>query len=293
MREHQIVISLKPEQFQEVQRLARAAGARSIGQFVKERLIALLKLEGGPDTSHAELTEGTVDQVRQAEIKVVTSELNRLHKELKVFVEESLASDRFAGQMTVQAGGRTIVAKEENFLSDGVPLVAENSWEYGSEPFLPESMVPFQSTPFGGPAPPELNMGDPLQAQDEFEDLADRAFAISPRLGTIAAPARGSLGEADPLADLLENELLAQASTAEDLSNIYEEEPEEEALDEAAETLAAEEDQEVVNETIEDPPEESGEDPSDSSSPGRHHRKPTGPQNSPFSGGPPPKRRQK
>ncbi|MBC7999802.1 MAG: hypothetical protein IAF58_17745, partial [Leptolyngbya sp.] len=45
VREHQIVISLKAEQFQEVQKLARAAGSQSVGAFVREHLLSFLGIE--------------------------------------------------------------------------------------------------------------------------------------------------------------------------------------------------------------------------------------------------------
>lgn len=82
MREHQIVITLKPDQFLEVQRLARAAHAKSMGIFVRQQLLSALGIEG---------KLGAVEkQVAGPEILPLVDELRRLHADLKTFVAESL-----------------------------------------------------------------------------------------------------------------------------------------------------------------------------------------------------------
>jgi hypothetical protein len=89
MREHQIVITLKPEQFLEVQRLARAAGAKSMGMFVRQKLLSVLGIEGaGPEPTNGSTG---VSPVAAANAAKVANELRRLHGELKMFVAESLA----------------------------------------------------------------------------------------------------------------------------------------------------------------------------------------------------------
>lgn len=80
MREHQIVITLKPEQFVQVQKLAKNAGAKSMGMFVRQQLLAALGIEG------------TMESAPQIDLEPALADLRRLHGELKGFVAESLAS---------------------------------------------------------------------------------------------------------------------------------------------------------------------------------------------------------
>lgn len=82
MREHQIVITLKPEQFLEVQKLARASNAKSMGIFVRQRLLAALGIEGNLDA---------VAGAESVDLAPLSAELKRLHSELKTFVVESLS----------------------------------------------------------------------------------------------------------------------------------------------------------------------------------------------------------
>jgi hypothetical protein len=80
MREHQIVITLKPDQFLQVQKLAKNAGAKSMGMFVRQHLLAALGIEGVQETASA------------LDLEPALTDLKRLHGELKGFVAESLAS---------------------------------------------------------------------------------------------------------------------------------------------------------------------------------------------------------
>lgn len=133
MREHQIVITLKPEQFLEVQRLARAANAKSMGMFVRQKLLAALGIEGSlapSQTGDAALTPQAVSQI--------LTELHRLHAELRGFVAESVA-------------------------------------HYSIEPIA-------EKEPGSSSATEEPAMSD------DFEELAGRTFAISPRLGALESP---------------------------------------------------------------------------------------------------------
>jgi hypothetical protein len=82
MREHQIVITLKPEQFAEIQRLSREAGAKSMGMFVRQKLVEILDLEGAAGAG--------VNVSIKRNLKQVATGLKRLHGELKVFVSEPL-----------------------------------------------------------------------------------------------------------------------------------------------------------------------------------------------------------
>lgn len=136
MREHQIVITLKPEQFLEVQRLARAANAKSMGMFVRQKLLAALGIEG----SLAPLSSGESSLSPQAVNQILT-ELHRLHGELKGFVAESVS-------------------------------------HYSIEPLTERAGVSSATSGAGGAG----------VIADDFEELAGRTFAISPRLGSIESP---------------------------------------------------------------------------------------------------------
>lgn len=81
MREHQIVITLKPEQFLQVQKLAKNAGAKSMGMFVRQKLLMALGIEAAAAQPAS----------NAADIEPLVGELKRLHTELREFVNESLA----------------------------------------------------------------------------------------------------------------------------------------------------------------------------------------------------------
>ncbi len=86
MREHQIVITLKPEQLAEVQRLSKAAGAKSMGIFVRKALLASLGLEGAsPQGASGSLSVSSEESMKIAE------GLRRLQKELKILVADTLS----------------------------------------------------------------------------------------------------------------------------------------------------------------------------------------------------------
>jgi hypothetical protein len=140
MREHQIVITLKPDQFLEVQRLARAANAKSMGIFVRQKLLAALGIEGAEKG-------GQVGEAAPKDIQPLVEELRQLHCDLKSFVAESL--------------------------SIYIP-------ETGGQPIEALSVSVEQSH-----SPSDVG-------EDEVEQAAKRAFAISPRLGAVEAPASES-----------------------------------------------------------------------------------------------------
>jgi hypothetical protein len=98
MREHQVVILLKPDQFLQVQRLARAANAKSMGAFVRQQLLATLGLEGAPSSGGGAQPAGS-----NAEVLEAVSQIKRLHSELKTFVAESLAMYSMEPQETSAA----------------------------------------------------------------------------------------------------------------------------------------------------------------------------------------------
>src|SRR5579885_1041136 len=112
MPEHQIVFNLKPEQFEEAQRLARLSGAKSVSAFLKDRLLAFLGIELAQDYAAASksaasaevgntinpLTDGDRLSPEQR-LSAVKQDLNRIHRELQVFIAESLGSGIYAGQV--------------------------------------------------------------------------------------------------------------------------------------------------------------------------------------------------
>ncbi len=158
MREHQIVITLKPEHFLEVQRLAKVAGAKSMGIFVRQKLLSAFGMEGTQPPAPA----------AGSDVKRVTSDLRRLHGELKAFVSESLS--------------RSYIETQESTSS-----VVDQS---KTDETAPEP-VEVNIFPSGESADPtvagsiEESMSRFHQSPDELEQLAQRAFVISPRLGAL------------------------------------------------------------------------------------------------------------
>jgi hypothetical protein len=80
MREHQIIITLKPEQFQEMQRLFKEAGAKSMGIFARQKLLDALGM--GKKVKEAAVPP---PQFQQA-----LGELQRLQGELRALVTDTL-----------------------------------------------------------------------------------------------------------------------------------------------------------------------------------------------------------
>lgn len=184
MREHQIVISLKAEQFQEVQKLARAAGSQSVGAFVREHLLSFLGIE------QADLPESKVSGEKisagsqNPDFKLIASELRRLHRELKILSSEAssptsllteqstitgaalLASSLpLASSSTASAAASASSAEEnlqlenlpplkENFLTNGAPVAIDDlDDESESSLLMPSSgaAIPGSMSPVGMP----------------------------------------------------------------------------------------------------------------------------------------------
>lgn len=196
MREHQIVITLKPEQFQEVQRLARAAGNKSMGVFVRQKLLVALGLERA---EKEEELEGQADP----DWKHIAGELRRLHRELQVFISESLSADDY-NQMLVEADEQENVLTG-SMLLEGLPI--EGDQDFDEDEMMMEESA---STTVLDETGKEHLAHD---VRDEMEELAERAFAISPRLGPIemAEDEKPLRTFSDPLGDLLETTLLTAA----------------------------------------------------------------------------------
>ncbi|MDZ4837887.1 MAG: hypothetical protein SGJ27_29230 [Candidatus Melainabacteria bacterium] len=89
MREHQIVINLKREQFEEVQRLARLAGSKSVATYLKERVVEIVALQQQNDSDQPKVAPSS------QELLEINHELTRMHRELQVFIAESLSTHSY------------------------------------------------------------------------------------------------------------------------------------------------------------------------------------------------------
>jgi hypothetical protein len=301
MREHQIIINLKPEHFEEVQRMARAAGSKSIGLFVRQKLLSTLGLSGSSKPQEG----GELDS---AELKLLTGELRRLHRELQIFLADSTPAT--SPQSTLPFPR----AVQENFLAEGAPLLPESEPlddEIAEQPPLPyTSPLPL---PYTTPMPPP----DEIHAfaeVDELENLAERAFAISPRLGALDEPQPKPFP--DPLKELLNDAFLntvqaddeQPAPTVEEeeaaaeeegaAEELVEEEGEEEFVEEGADEDAAQDSVvEAVTEEVEEEENIEVDDKEDGDeNPDSEYDNPPPPASPPptppvISGGPPPRKR--
>lgn len=274
MREHQIVITLKPEQFLEVQRLSRAAGAKSMGIFVRQKLLAALGIENTAlPPAHA---------AAGPDMQLIAGELKRLHAELKTFVAESLSQAYVTEQP--EAPYQAVAGEQ------GLPA------QYDEEQAAPPA-----DAPHAFPSVAECSAEEPrvfAEAQDKLEQFARRAFAISPRLGAIEVPgelARQPADQAsprrDPLEDLLEDASEAaperagagdrQEGLPEELIGEGDDEADEDAVFDVPLSLSERARREAAEQPAPQPPPAPPEPP-----PGPSSGSPD------LSGGPPPKRRQ-
>lgn len=169
MREHQIVISLKPEQFQEVQKQARAAGAQSVGAFVRQNLLNFLGLEESINAGKASQMSPSVQA--DPDWRFIAGELRRLHRELKVLSSEATVSNTL---VTDIAGSNSSISGPTT--ATGGPLLA--STVALSEPYrepVPEYSQPAQHENF-------LTDGAPI-AVDDYSDNLDDSLILPPAHG--------------------------------------------------------------------------------------------------------------
>jgi hypothetical protein len=260
MREHQIIINLKPEHYQELERLSRASGARSVSIFVKERILASLGIGGA----------GAAGSLAgNANLAAVTADIRRLHRDLQVFVSESLSGKDFGYSDGEQSPLQGALGKDEQFVgalgsdildpSELAPA-EQNAQTTGSNgesasheselsdaasaasTAVPQSVLGAASLTRGAGKPGGLSIGPaassfpvsnfygekgagsqpnihfPIPASqngaaanqprdatvpDDLEELAERAFAISPRLGAIEEIDDDKPMFSDPLDELL------------------------------------------------------------------------------------------
>jgi len=254
MREHQIVVNLKVEQFEQLQKLARERGFKSVSAYVKQKV---LELAMGIDSADGQ-NQPSAEQVSLAAAPVL-ADLDRIHNELKSFLDElagptELPNSAIGSSTSPQSGSAAsfnsrdfaVAAPDDDF--DWAPAGASGystaaytnslnpSAGIGTGPTLPGAagiagsaassldigtgvsdyqeesdsntlpqVLPSSNlggfgyglgkySSFGGVGSSArfstpFNAGDRLSGyrdiMDDMEELADRAFAISPRLGAI------------------------------------------------------------------------------------------------------------
>ena len=118
MREHQIVITLKSEQFQEVQRLSKSAGAKSMGLFVRQKLLKALGIE--VDGRESEVSKGAVLDEKTIE------DLRKIQGELKAFVAESMTWSQLTGEAVGQENTADSADLKGSWQDAGAPRNKEN-----------------------------------------------------------------------------------------------------------------------------------------------------------------------
>lgn len=121
--QHQIVITLNPEEYREIQRLAKMAGTTSIGQFLHTRLLTFLGMRSSNrrfDTTYD--TEKTVDLTQLGDT------ITRMHKELKQLLENGEISGYVTGTAPVED-------IRENFISFKFETILQN--DYNAVPSQP------------------------------------------------------------------------------------------------------------------------------------------------------------
>ncbi|CAN5133181.1 hypothetical protein BH11CYA1_BH11CYA1_07030 [soil metagenome] len=86
MREHQIVVNLKAQQFEQLQQLARERGFKSVSAYIKQKVLELaMGLDSGADGTGG--SEAGIEQLSMAAAPVL-GDLDRIHNELKSFLDE-------------------------------------------------------------------------------------------------------------------------------------------------------------------------------------------------------------
>jgi hypothetical protein len=171
MPDDKIHIELQAEELELLRKQATAAGVDNLSDFARQRLVTLLlslEQSGLPDVTPASTKEA---------FEKVRAELKRLHGEIQDFVAETAAAS--------SPEPETILPAETS--EPETPIVA---------PFTPP--FPF-ARPFGIPGlglggsagrgfplglPRQRPAFGPNKPSDELEEMAGKAFSISPRLKT-------------------------------------------------------------------------------------------------------------
>jgi hypothetical protein len=167
MREHQIIINLKPEHYQELERLSRVAGSRSVSIFVKERILASLGIVNS--TSSANISAGS-------NLPAVTADIRRLHRDLQVFVAESLSGKDFG---YVSGDPADLVAQS----AIGV-VPAANSATVNSGALIPTTPIPITTIALPSPSPVQLQSASQIESQypelSQFPPTTSEAVPAAP-----------------------------------------------------------------------------------------------------------------
>ena len=277
MPDHQIVIKLSKDRFDEAQKRARDAGFRSATSYIREKVESLID---NPEELKSALEEARliVDQELLDQIRQVDDDLMRMQQELQVFISETeelqegfpletlkpyeiqesfatipelpeftdstgatmeeptlhqkditvdttidtinnttiLPNPITSHAITLDTGSATISRSESTPLDER----EKNIWRTPTQSFSPEVPEEEDIQPWAEDSPtlendelPQPQIEEVLsavdQAHDELEEMADRAFSISPRLGQIEE-VKGTIAiaEDDPLADLLDENLV-------------------------------------------------------------------------------------
>lgn len=121
--QHQIVITLNPEEYREIQRLAKMAGTTSIGQFLHTRLLTFL----GMRNSNRRL-ETTYDTEHTVDLTQLGDTITRMHKELKQLLETGEISGYVMGTAPVED-------MRDDFISFKFETILQN--DYNATPSQP------------------------------------------------------------------------------------------------------------------------------------------------------------
>ena len=221
LREHQIAISLKPQQFELLQKLAKERGFKSVTAYLKQKIVELALGVESEQTGAVRTASSDAYANLSGENQILLVELTRIHNELRAFADNvdpmsggvsvSGADNPFdlppPGQFAGAAGPSPVdLGSSTGYLSGGAASVTPA--EGVSSQVLPSSNLGgfgfrlggFSSGNVAGRFQPPVENNDRLsgyrEIMDDLEELADRAFAISPRLGALdenaaAEPATG------------------------------------------------------------------------------------------------------
>lgn len=277
MPDHQIVIKLSKDRFDEAQRRARDAGFRSATSYIREKIESFIdnpeELKSALEEARLIVDQELLDQIRQVdddlmrmqqELQVFISETEELHEEFPLETLDSFEFKENFGSIpelpeftdstgatmeepktsrenttddttsdtksstkyrpdatashaiTIDTGSATISRSESTPLDEQ----EKNIWRTPTQSFSPEIPEEEEIQPSAEESP-KVEIEEPQQPQieevlsavdeahDELEEMADRAFSISPRLGEIEE-VKGvmAIAEDDPLADLLDENLV-------------------------------------------------------------------------------------
>ncbi len=162
--QHQIVITLNPEEYREIQRLAKMAGTTSIGQFLHTRLLTFL----GMRSSNRRL-DTTYDTEKTVDLTQLGDTITRMHKELKQLLEHG----EISGYVTGTAPEENI---RESFISFKFETILQN--DYNAVPSQPVYLP--AETVFS-----ELGVSLPKVEEAVEKSTSDLSFASLPPVSDV------------------------------------------------------------------------------------------------------------